>query len=184
MDIGTFDGFFSFLCENRGATRVLAVDNEEHDDNIDNIKFDSTNFQICKKILDSKIEYRKLNVYDIDSLDETFDIVLMFGIYYHLDNVVSALKNIYSKVNDALYLSGHILESDEPIMYYYDTSKYDPNGFSRVVASPQCLINMGKTIGFKTVKLLDVLDLGPSKKFPHMKSEKPSLKAGTFKFSK
>ena len=164
LDIGAFDGFFSFLCEYRNAKRVLAIDNEEHDDNTKTITPTSSNFEICKKILDSKVEYKKMNVYDIDKLDGTFDIILLFGVYYHLDNLITAIQKIFTKVNDTLYLTGHILETDEPLLYYYDTSKYDPDGFSRVVASPQCLINIGKTMGFKTVELLDTLDLGKSKR--------------------
>ena len=184
LDIGTFDGFFSFLCENRNAKRVLAIDNEEHNNNIKNIKHGSLNFEICKKILNSKVEYRKMDVYDVDKLDENFDIILLFGVYYHLDNLITAIQKLFTKVNDALYLTGHILDTDQPLLYYYGTSKYDPNGFSRVIASPQCLINIGKTMGFKTVELLDTLDLGKSKKYPHMIFSEPRLKVGTFKFSK
>jgi tRNA (mo5U34)-methyltransferase len=32
LDIGTFDGFYSFLAEARGARRVVAVDNEQYVD--------------------------------------------------------------------------------------------------------------------------------------------------------
>src|SRR5205823_12681982 len=30
LDVGTFDGFYAFLAERRGAERVLAVDNEQY----------------------------------------------------------------------------------------------------------------------------------------------------------
>ena len=30
LDVGTFDGFYAFLAEHRGASRVLAVDNEQY----------------------------------------------------------------------------------------------------------------------------------------------------------
>ena len=30
LDVGTFDGFYAFLAEHRGAERVLAVDNEQY----------------------------------------------------------------------------------------------------------------------------------------------------------
>ena len=32
LDLGTFDGFYAFLAERRGATRVVALDNEQHVD--------------------------------------------------------------------------------------------------------------------------------------------------------
>src|SRR6478609_8533133 len=30
LDVGTFDGFYAYLAEHRGAARVVAVDNEQH----------------------------------------------------------------------------------------------------------------------------------------------------------
>ena len=30
LDVGTFDGFYAFLAERRGAARVVAVDNEQY----------------------------------------------------------------------------------------------------------------------------------------------------------
>jgi tRNA (mo5U34)-methyltransferase len=30
LDVGTFDGFYAFLAEHRGADRVVAVDNEQY----------------------------------------------------------------------------------------------------------------------------------------------------------
>jgi predicted nicotinamide N-methyase len=30
LDVGTFDGFYAFLAEHRGAARVVAVDNEQY----------------------------------------------------------------------------------------------------------------------------------------------------------
>ena len=32
LDVGTFDGFYAFLAERRGAARVVAVDNEQYVD--------------------------------------------------------------------------------------------------------------------------------------------------------
>ena len=109
LDVGCSDGFYSFLCEHRNANRVLAMDYEGFDiqkkmpesekKNITN------NFELYKKFLDSKVEYRNIDVNDIDLIKETFDFVLFFGIYYHLENLISVLKKIYSVVNDSVFLA-------------------------------------------------------------------------------
>jgi tRNA (mo5U34)-methyltransferase len=39
LDVGAFDGFYSFLAERRGARRVVAVDNEQY---VDWVKAGST----------------------------------------------------------------------------------------------------------------------------------------------
>ena len=50
-------------------------------------------------------------------------------------------------------------------MYYYDIS--EPNSFCQIVASPQCLINIANNIGFKTAKLVDILEIPYEKTYPH-----------------
>ena len=73
LDLGCSDGFYSFLCEQRNANRILATDDEEFKQyNI----VHKNNIKLCKHLLDSKIEYKKLDVYNVDSLAEKFDFVL------------------------------------------------------------------------------------------------------------
>tara|TARA_B100000378_G_scaffold21566_1_gene16755 strand:- start:51 stop:1013 length:963 start_codon:yes stop_codon:yes gene_type:complete len=191
LDVGCADGFYSFLCEQRNANRILAIDYEGFDIqkkmSESEKEININNFELHKKFLDSKVEYRNLDVYDIDLINETFDFVLFFGVYYHLENLISALKKIYSVVNDSIFLAGHILESENPIMYYYDTSQTrdNPNWFSPIVASPQCLINIAKGIcGFKNAELVDTMYTPYEKTYPHIFSGSESGKIGLFKFSK
>ena len=179
LDLGCSDGFYSFLCEQRNANRILATDHEEFQQ-YKNVH--KNNIELCKHLLDSKIEYKKLDVYDVDSLEEKFDFVLFFGLYYHLTDIVLALKKIYSVVNESVFLAGHILDSKDPIMYYYDIS--EPNSFCQIVAGPQCLINIANNIGFKTAKLVDTLEIPYEKTYPHFLPGTKNDKIGIFEFSK
>ena len=193
LDVGCADGFYSFLCEQRNANRMLAIDYEGFDKHKkmpeSAKKINPNNFELYKKLLDSKVEYRKLDVYNIDLIKETFDFVLFFGLYYHLENLISALKKIYSVVNDSVFLAGHILESENPIMYYYDQSDVTKHGsaedFASIVASPQCLVNIAKSIcGFKNAELVDTMSMPYEKTYPHIFSGSKTGKIGLFKFSK
>jgi tRNA (mo5U34)-methyltransferase len=191
LDVGCSDGFYSFLCEQRNANRVLGIDYEGFDLQKklpeSEKKINANNFKLYKKFLDSKVEYRNLDVNNIDLIKETFDFVLFFGIYYHLENLISVLQKIYSVVNDSVFLVGHILESENPIMYYYDTSqiKDNPDFFSQIVASPQCLINIAKCIcGFKNARLVDTVSIPYDKEYPHFSSGSKNDKIGLFEFSK
>ena len=193
LDVGCTDGFYSFLCEQRNANRMLAIDYEGFDKHKkmpeSAKKINPNNFELYKKLLDSKVEYRKLDVYNIDLIKETFDFVLFFGVYYHLENLISALKKIYSVVSDSVFLAGHILESENPIMYYYDTSDITKHGsvddFATIVASPQCLINIAKSICvFKNAELVDTMSMPYKKTYPHIFSGSKTGKIGLFKFSK
>ena len=142
-----------------------------------------------------------MNVYDVDSIEETFDIALLFGVYYHLENPVLAFQKIFPKINDSLFLSGHIIESEEPIMYLQSTTnekrrqeilKDAPGSFSpqlpRWIASSECLLRIGEGIGFKKCVLLDTLDMNfdiySRTTDPVMKDLLNKSKIGLFKFSK
>jgi tRNA (mo5U34)-methyltransferase len=77
LDIGAWDGFFSFEVEKRGAARVLAIDNFYRD------KLEHTGsqgFEVAKEILKSNVEFRKASVYDLSPEKfGMFDIVLFLG---------------------------------------------------------------------------------------------------------
>jgi tRNA (mo5U34)-methyltransferase len=186
LDIGAADGFYSFLCEQRGAKRVLAIDQTMF-----------PGFKIAKKILNSKVEHKELSVlphswyrekgiYDMDMIQETFDIILLFGVYYHLDNPLLSLQKIFDKVNETLFLAGHIIDDVEPLMYFYDAFELNPADQGNWwVATSSCLLKMGKRIGFKNGKMLDDLKIEnydiPSK---IQESKRKLNKVGTFEFSK
>ena len=75
LEIGTWDGYFSFKAEALGAAKVIATD----------IKAWET-FQLAKEILNSKVEFRHASIYSLDEVfpEERFDIVVCYGIFYHL----------------------------------------------------------------------------------------------------
>ena len=96
LDIGTWDGFFSFELERRGA-QVLAIDIWSEDA--------LANFLFAREKLNSKVEYKRLDVHDLDpSQVGKFDIVLCAGLFYHTRYPLEALENIRSVTKDFLIL--------------------------------------------------------------------------------
>ncbi len=212
LDIGANDGFYSFLCESRGAKRILAIDRNQPEltdtylkgenvcqyDTILKNKKQEERFQVLKKILNSKVDYKVMNVYDLDSINETFDTALFFGVYYHLENPVLAFQKIFPKINDSLFLSGHIIETGEPKMcqnpsYWDSTYHLAPSDRPREqnprwIASSEYLLRIGERIGFKKCVLLDTLDMNfdiySRTTDPDMKDLLHKSKIGLFKFSK
>jgi tRNA (mo5U34)-methyltransferase len=104
LDLGARDGYFSFECERRGASEVVALDY---------VPADQTGFEICKKILNSNVNYINNNVYSIDksSLGD-FDLVLCLGLIYHLRHPVLAIDRIYDvlKKDGTLILETHVID--------------------------------------------------------------------------
>jgi tRNA (mo5U34)-methyltransferase len=97
LDIGTWDGFFAFEFERRGAN-VLAIDNWNDDKQF-------STFLFAKKQLNSKVEYRKMDAHDVDpNLIGKFDIVFFAGMLYHLRHPLKVLEGIRSVTDGYLIL--------------------------------------------------------------------------------
>jgi tRNA (mo5U34)-methyltransferase len=74
LDVGAFDGFYSFLAEARGARRVVAVDNEQYVEWV-RARFGVTleggvGFRAIAGLLGSRVEYRRMDALDARELGE------------------------------------------------------------------------------------------------------------------
>jgi tRNA (mo5U34)-methyltransferase len=95
LDIGCNAGFYSFEMERRGAARVLGVDTDEH--YLRQARF-------AAGVLNSKVEFRQLPVWQIAQLGEKFDLVIFMGVLYHLRHPLLALDLIHEHVAKDLLL--------------------------------------------------------------------------------
>ena len=103
LDIGTYDGFFSFEAERRGARAVLAVDRHPAD---------HCGFALAHEILGSRVEYREASVYDLTpEAFGSFDVVIFPGVFYHLRHPLLALDRIHSVCREYMFLETHVLDS-------------------------------------------------------------------------
>jgi tRNA (mo5U34)-methyltransferase len=98
LDIGTFDGFYSFLAEARKARRVVAVDNEQYVEWV-RARFGvtlsgSAGFRAIADLLGSRVEYHRMDALDVRELGERFDVVLCFGILHRVTDPISLLRTL------------------------------------------------------------------------------------------
>jgi len=95
LDVGTFDGFYAFLAEARGADRVVAIDNEQYVYWVRSrfgIRLEGgAGFQAIAELLDSAVVYMRLDGYDIDALREQFDLILCCGILHRVRDPLALL---------------------------------------------------------------------------------------------
>ncbi|MEM6889116.1 MAG: DUF1698 domain-containing protein [Pseudomonadota bacterium] len=147
LDIGAWHGAFSFECERRGADRVLAFSLEDPE---------ATGFNRLKEVLNSNVEYKLGSVYSLQDYDlGTFDVVLFFGVLYHLRYPLLSFDRLRDVCKDtgAVYIETHILleNADRPMWVFYpaDDLLGDPsNWFSPNV---RAVIDGMNTAGFDTV---------------------------------
>ena len=111
LDIGTWDGFYAFELERRGAAEVVALDVPDlagidyppeiqaQAGTIDlshrSTQPRSAGFKLLHEILDSKVQWRGGSIYDL-SPDEvgTFDVVVVGSLLVHLRDPVRALDAV------------------------------------------------------------------------------------------
>lgn len=102
LDVGAFDGFYSYLAEHRGAKRVLAVDNEQYLEWVKSrwdIDLEGAEaFKAMHGALDSKVEYRKMDALEAGGLDETFDFIFCFGILHRVEDPFGLIKALASRL--------------------------------------------------------------------------------------
>lgn len=96
LDVGTFDGFYAFLAERRGAARVLAVDNEQYVSWIAS-RFGiglepGAGFRAIARLLHSHVEYRRLDALELEGIGETFDVIFCFGILHRVEAPLTLLR--------------------------------------------------------------------------------------------
>jgi SAM-dependent methyltransferase len=96
LDVGTFDGFYAFLAEARGASRVVAIDNEQYRDWVRarwGVELEGgEGFRTIARLLGSAVEYRRLDAFDLDALRERFDLILCFGILHRVESPLGLLS--------------------------------------------------------------------------------------------
>ena len=88
LDIGCWDGFYSFECERRGAKRVVATDVYENSS--------PAGFKLAREELGSSAELTETSVYDLPGVlgGEQFDLVLFLGVLYHLRHPWLGLEKV------------------------------------------------------------------------------------------
>jgi len=156
LDIGAFDGFFSFEAERRGAGRVVAADEFCWSRPQDPMT-DGRGFDIAHWGLSSSVEKRWITVEDIGPQTVgTFDYVLFLGVLYHSPDPLRYLRNVASVCAGTLLLETHVdaLEQDRPMMVFYpgDSLNGDPSNYWG--PNRQCVTEMLFEVGFAEVDMV------------------------------
>jgi SAM-dependent methyltransferase len=96
LDVGTFDGFYAYLAEHRGAARVVAVDDEQHVAWVKarwGIRLEGgEGFRAIGELLRSRVEYVRGDALALADSGERFDVILCFGILHRVENPLGLLR--------------------------------------------------------------------------------------------
>ena len=171
LDIGAWDGWFSFEMERRGAS-VVAVDSSS-----------KTNFRQVKALLNSKVEYVVGDICRLKPRDlGYFDIVLFFGVLYHLKHPMLALENVCELSTGLVcvesFVTDDVPDAPVPMLEFYEGQELAGQFDNWVGPNISCLLAMCRATGFATVEFRSVLDRRAhvvcSKKWPEVVRTAPA----------
>jgi tRNA (mo5U34)-methyltransferase len=148
LDVGCWDGFYSFVSEQRGAARVLATDSfiwqAGHKEG----------FLLARRALQSKVEEAEIDVLDLSPARVgMFDIVLFLGLLYHMKHPMLALERAAS-VTRRLLIVETVIDLHLPgrALAFYPGSELgrdDTNWFGPTPAAVEAML---RAVGFSRVK--------------------------------
>lgn len=172
LDVGAWDGFWTFEAIKRGAREVVAIDDfsdflgslDERDRGgwatfdfcRDALGFDH---QVCRRI--------EMSVYEVGELRlGRFDVVFCFGTLYHLRYPLLALDRLSAVCDRLIFIESAVLDDFSPyrgglgrgypggqmVMEFYPDDQYGRNRTNWWVPSLQCLGHMVRSAGFDRVE--------------------------------
>ncbi|MDX6645465.1 MAG: tRNA (mo5U34)-methyltransferase [Miltoncostaeaceae bacterium] len=164
LDIGAFDGFYSFLAEVRGARRVVAVDNEQYVDWV-RARFGLTlaggaGFRAIAGLIASRVEYRRMDALDVRELGERFDVVLCFGILHRVTDPIAllqALADVLAPGGEIMLetYGSHLLAGAPAIEVHEPGDVYARDAFVYWGFPAEGLRRLGRIVGLDEVEVVD-----------------------------
>ena len=155
LDIGAWDGFFSFEAERRGAKRVLATDSFSWGGGGWGSK---RGFELVRRTLGSKVEDKTIDVLEMtpEKVGGTYDIVFFLGVLYHMRHPLLALERVASVTRELAILEtvSDFLWCRRPVIPFYlgDELNSDPTNWC--APNPAGVTALLKAAGFRKVDIV------------------------------
>jgi tRNA (mo5U34)-methyltransferase len=165
LDIGTFDGFYAFLAEFRRATRVVAVDNEQYIEWVRarwGVELEGgEGFRAIRELLDSDVEYLKLDALELDQLGERFDFIFCCGILHRVEAPARLLRLLSRRLAEGgrVLIETHgVLAAPgdgDPVHRYGPGEVYPHDDYVYWGFTAPGIELLGSESGFKRLELVD-----------------------------
>jgi tRNA (mo5U34)-methyltransferase len=154
LDVGAWDGAYSFEMERRGAQRVLATDSFSWDGGGWGTK---AGFELAREALGSKVEDRTIDVFELspDAVG-TFDLVLFLGVLYHVKDPIGALEHVASVTERQLVLETEVdlMLLRRPAARLYPGTELNADPTNWWGMNPAAVVGALRAIGFSRVEVV------------------------------
>lgn len=174
LDVGSWDGYWTFEALKRGAKHVTAIDDFSDDcGELIQGKHDWSSFVLCAEALGfAQPRYISAKTVSIEKQNDYYywdiqvDRVFIFGVLYHLRNPVLALENCFNALKPGGWIhvetaildsmtSGYTGKPCDPNGCYaefYPTNEYGCNQSNWWVPTLKCAAAWLKGVGFEDIE--------------------------------
>jgi tRNA (mo5U34)-methyltransferase len=182
LDVGTFDGFWAFEMERRGAAEVVAADildplqwdwpagaEEAAIAAVGERKGAGQGFDVAREALGSAVERVELSIYDLDpAVHGEFDVVFVGSLLLHLRDPVGALARVRGVCRERFLLLEAIDLPTSLLLPRRPLASLDGDGRPWWWRPNQAaLCRMVEAAGFTVVAPPQRILLPPGEAFPH-----------------
>jgi tRNA (mo5U34)-methyltransferase len=160
IDVGAWNGAYSFEARRRGAARVLATD---HCVWTSPTLRGRDGFELARSALGIEIEAREIDIQGLSSETVgTFDVVLFLGVFYHLFDPIAALERVAKLAREVLIVETHTdaLEFGSPAMVMYPGAELNNDASNWWGPNPACMLALLRQFGFPKVDAAWSLNVG------------------------
>lgn len=195
LDVGAWDGYWSFTALARGAREVVAIDDFSDFlgalENRDRKAWET--FDLCRELLGyspARCRREEMSVYDVsESRLGRFDMIFFFGTLYHLRYPLLALDRLSAICDGEIFVESAVLDDfspyrgglghgypDQMVMEFYPDKEYGANESNWWVPSLHCMGRMVRAAGFSRCRVWKLTpepgDLKSCRGFAHGRKER------------
>lgn len=152
LDVGAWDGLFSFEAERRGASRVLATDSFVWQGNVPGKSKEG--FLAAREILKSRVEDKEIEPLQISPESVgMWDVVLFAGVLYHMEHPMLALQKVASVTKELLIVetATDFEFKRRPALAFYPGQELGLDSTNWFAPNTKALLGMLRNCGFKNL---------------------------------
>ena len=150
LDVGAWNGYFTFEAKRAGASRVLATDSYAW--RSPQFRGRET-FELARACLGIDVDARDIDPTELPGDIAPVDVVLFIGVFYHMVDPIMVLQKVASLATDLLVVETHqdLLLLDRPAMVFYPGTTLANDATNWWGPNPACVTELLEPVGFRHV---------------------------------
>ncbi|TCH96690.1 DUF1698 domain-containing protein [Roseococcus sp. SYP-B2431] len=147
LDVGAWNGYFSFSAKRHGAARVLATDSFTW---THRYYRGQETFELARDELGLDIDSLLIDPTQITPAIGTFDIVLFLGVFYHLFDPIDVLQRMRAVTGQLLLIETHqdLADRTQPGMVFYPGTILNNDPTNWWGPNPALMLHLLQSLGF------------------------------------